>query len=113
VERYVLRLFLSALAVLVAGTIFPDWISVRTNQSALVFVLVLGLLNATVRPILLIFTFPLTILTLGLFTIAINAIVFRIATQISTGVRVEGFIGAMIGSINVSVVSFLSSRLAH
>lgn len=112
-ERFVPRLFLSALTVLAAGTIFPDWIAVRTNESALVFALVLGVLNATVRPIFLIFTLPFNLLTLGLFTIVVNVLVFWIATMIPTGVRVEGFTGALIGSVSVSVVSFIGSRLAR
>lgn len=112
-ERFVLRLILSALTVLAAGTIFPDWISVRSTESALVFALVLGVLNATVRPVFLVFAIPFNIVTLGLFTIVVNAAVFWIATQLPTGVYVDGFIGAVVGSLTVSAVSFVGSHLAR
>jgi putative membrane protein len=113
VERFVLRTILSALSVLAAGTIFPNWIVVQSIESALVFALILGILNAVVRPILLLFAIPFNLLTLGLFTIVVNAAVFWLATQLSIGVQVPGFIGAIIGSVTVSVVSFIGSSLAR
>jgi putative membrane protein len=113
VERFVLRTILSALSVLAAGTIFPNWIAVQSTESALVFALVLGVLNAVVRPILLIFAIPFNLLTLGLFTIIVNAALFWIASQAPAGVQVTGFTGALIGSITVSIVSFVGSNLAR
>jgi putative membrane protein len=113
VERFVLRTILSALSVLAAGTIFPNWIVVQSIESALVFALILGVLNAIVRPILLIFAIPFNLLTLGLFTVVVNAALFWLATQLPAGVQVTGFTGALIGSITVSIVSFVGSSLAR
>jgi putative membrane protein len=113
VERFVLRTILSALSVLAAGTIFPDWIAVQSIESALVFALTLGILNAVVRPILLLFAIPFNLLTLGLFTIVVNAAMFWMATQLAVGVHASGFTGAIIGSLVVSVVSFVGSSLTR
>jgi putative membrane protein len=70
----------------------------------------LGVLNAFLRPVLLLLTLPLTIITLGLFTLVVNAIVFWLATLPNIGVHVDGAIGAFVGALIVSVVSFVASR---
>ncbi|HEY7064332.1 MAG TPA: phage holin family protein [Chloroflexota bacterium] len=79
-------------------------------EGAILFSLVLGLLNAVVRPILLILTLPFTLLTLGLFIIVVNAIVFWLATLLPVGVHAEGFGGALVGALTVSIVSLIASR---
>jgi putative membrane protein len=76
-----------------------------------IFAVILGLLNAFLRPILLLLTLPLTLLTLGLFTFVVNALVFWVASLfLQDSVKVEGFGGAFVGALTVSVVSFLGSR---
>lgn len=96
---------------MVAGYLLPDQVRVGDLGSVLLFALVLGLLNALLRPILLFFTLPINILTLGLFTLVVNALVFWLATQFPLGVSVNGFTGAFLGALVVSVVSFVLSRL--
>jgi putative membrane protein len=110
VQRFVLRLLITALAVLLASYLFNPLIQVDSLASALVFALVLGLLNAFLRPILLLLTLPLTLLTLGLFTLVVNGIVFWVAQLFPFGVRVQDFGGALLGALVVSVVSFVASR---
>ncbi len=109
-ERFLLRLLISALAVLLASYLLGDLVRVDGLESALLFALVLGLLNAFLRPILLLLTLPLTLVTLGLFTLVVNALVFWAATLVPTGVHVSGFGGAFVGALFTSVVSFLASR---
>jgi putative membrane protein len=109
-QRFALRLIATAGAVLLASAIFPNLIRVESAVGALLFALLLGLLNAFLRPILLLLTLPLNLLTLGLFTLVINAIVFWLASQIQRGVQVADFGAAFIGALIVSVVSFLASR---
>jgi putative membrane protein len=110
--RFVLRLVITALAVLLASYLFVDQISVDNFTAALLFAVVLGVLNAFLRPIILLLTLPLTLLTLGLFTLVVNAIVFWVATLApSVGVHVSGFAGAFLGALVVSVVSFFASRI--
>ncbi|MBI2756425.1 MAG: phage holin family protein [Chloroflexi bacterium] len=112
-SQFLLRLLANALAVLVASTLFPKLISVERPEAAVLFALVLGVLNAFLRPVLLLLSFPLTILTLGLFTLVVNAIIFWLAGLLAggMGVNVNGFGAAFLGALVVSVVSFFSSRL--
>lgn len=111
-QRFLLNLVLSGLAVLAASALFGPRISVRSVEAALLFALVLGFCNALLRPLLLLLTLPLNLLTLGLFTLVVNALVFWVATIFPVGVAVSGFGGAFLGALTVSVVSVLASRLA-
>jgi putative membrane protein len=107
----IIRWIINALGVVIAGALFPSLISYDNWQSVAIFALVLGLLNAVLRPILAFLTCPLYILTLGLITIIINAIVFWIAGSLPLGVHVSGFLGALVGALIVSVVSFIMSMV--
>lgn len=100
---------------LLAGSMPQSGVHVRDLQIevALVFAVVLGLLNAFVRPVLLLLTLPLNLITLGLFTLVINAAIFWLATWFDLGVQVDGFRGAFIGALLVSIVSFVASRLVR
>jgi putative membrane protein len=113
VRRFVLRLLATALAVLLASELGLVVINSSSRlETALVFALILGLLNAFLRPILLLLTLPLNLLTLGLFTLVVNAIVFWLATVIQGGgVQVADFGAAFLGALLVSVVSFVASRV--
>jgi putative membrane protein len=84
-----------------------DGIHVSGLPSAILAAAVLGVLNAFFRPILLLLTLPLTILTLGLFTFAINAVLLMMASGVIRGFEVDGFGSALLGAFFVSVVSWL------
>lgn len=101
---------LNAVALLVVAYILPG-IHVASFGSALIAALVLGLLNTIVKPILTILTLPITIVTLGLFLLVLNALVFWFAGSVLKGFQVEGFWWAMIGAIVYSLVAGLLSRL--
>ena len=105
-----LRLLITALAVLLASYLFGPMIQVDSFTAALIFALVLGLLNAFLRPVLLLLTLPLNLITLGLFTLVVNGVVFWVASLFPVGVTVQGFLGALVGALTVSVVSFVASR---
>jgi putative membrane protein len=78
-----------------------------TSMTALaVAALVLGLVNALVRPVLTILTLPLTVLTLGLFYLVVNGLAFGLAAAITPGFSVDGFGSAIIGALLVSIVSW-------
>jgi putative membrane protein len=115
VQRFVLRVLITALAVLLANQLFHNLISINSDQplaTVLVFAVILGVLNAFLRPILLLLTLPLNLLTLGLFTLVINAIVFWLATLIQGGgVQVADFGAAFLGALVVTIVSFIASRV--
>lgn len=101
---------LNAVALLVVAYILPG-IVVASFGSALIAALVLGLLNTLVKPLLIVLTLPITIVTLGLFLLVLNALVFWFAGSILKGFQVEGFWWAVIGAIVYSLVSGLLSGL--
>ncbi|MGG4579159.1 MULTISPECIES: phage holin family protein [Alcaligenes] len=101
---------LNAVALLVVAYILPG-ITVASFGSALIAALVLGLLNTLVKPLLIVLTLPITIVTLGLFLLVLNALVFWFAGSILKGFQVEGFWWALIGAIVYSLVSGLLSGL--
>lgn len=95
---------LNAVALLIVAYILPG-ITVASFGSALIAALVLGLLNTVVKPLLILLTLPLTIVTLGLFLLVLNALVFWLAGSILKGFQVDGFWWAVIGAIVYSIVS--------
>lgn len=108
--RVLLRLAVTALAVWLAAVLFPGFVTVKDPAAAVFFSIILALLNALVRPVLFLLTLPLTVLTLGLFIIVLNALVFWLATLVPVGVEVNGFLGALLGALTVSLVSLVTSR---
>lgn len=113
---FLLRLLVSAGAVLLAQAVVPrvipgEYVQVSGPVDALIFALVLGILNALVRPVLLLLTCPITLLTLGLFIFVVNAAVFGLAAWVVGGVEVSGFLAALIGSLIVTVCSALANHL--
>ncbi len=102
--RIIANWFLNALALLIVSKIVPG-IELRGFGAALVAVLVIGLVNALIKPILLILTLPITILTLGLFTFVLNALMLLLASNLVAGFRVDGFWTALVGSILLSLIS--------
>jgi len=103
-----IRWALSALA-LVLTTRIVHGITVRDFGTLFIAALVLGLVNAIVRPILIFFTLPLTFLTLGLFLLVVNAITFGLAAWLVPGFQVSGFGAALFGSIVMSILGFVFS----
>ena len=118
-----LRLVNNAVALLVTAWIVPgiylgaagpgattnDWVTL------LIVALIFGLVNAVIRPIVFLLSLPLTIITLGLFTFVINAFMLLLTSWIAQGLgfgfRVDGFLPALLGSLLISVVSFILSRV--
>ena len=101
-----LRWLLNALTLIVIASYVPG-IAVNGFYAALITALVLGLVNALLRPVLLILTLPVNILTLGLFTLVINAFLFWFVSSIVKGFVVTGFWPAFWGALIFSVTSWL------
>jgi len=101
---------LNAVALLAVAYLLPG-ILVASFGSAMLAALVLGLLNALVKPVLVLLTLPITIVTLGLFLLVLNALVFWLAGSVLSGFKVEGFWWAVIGAILYSVISTFFSSL--
>jgi putative membrane protein len=82
-----------------------DGVSVNSFSTALIMAVILAVLNVTVKPFLILVTFPITLLSLGLFLVVINIIVMMIADSIVVGFHIDGFIWALLFSIVVSIVN--------
>ena len=100
--KIVVRWLLLAAALLLVAHLYPG-VQVASFTSALIAALVLGLLNALLRPILVLLTLPVTVLTLGLFLFVINALMFYFAASMLDGFHVAGFVAALIGSLLYSL----------
>jgi putative membrane protein len=103
---FLLRLIVNAAALWVAAQLVPG-IVVTGLTPLLLAALVLGLINAIVRPVLLILTLPLTLLTLGLFIFILNAFCLWLTSRIVPGFVVQSFAAALLGALVVSIVSWL------
>ena len=101
---------LNAVALLIVAYVLPG-ISVASFGAALIAALVLGLLNTLVKPFLILLTLPITVVTLGLFLLVLNALVFWFVGSILKGFQVAGFWWALGGALVYSLVSGLLSRL--
>ena len=104
--KLILRWVINAGALIVIAYYVPG-ISVQSFYSALIAALILGLINALIRPIILLLTLPVNILTLGLFTLIINALMFWLASTIVKGFYVAGFWPAFWGALIMIIVSWL------
>ncbi|HUP98465.1 MAG TPA: phage holin family protein [Usitatibacter sp.] len=104
------RWILNAAALLLVAYLYPG-VQVESFTAAVIAALVLGLVNAVVRPLLVLLTLPVTILTLGLFLFVINALLFWLVAEIVPGFRVSGFVAALVGSVLFSLVTLLTSWL--
>jgi putative membrane protein len=104
----ILRWIVNAAMLLLVAYLYPG-VEVDGLGAALISALVLGLVNALVRPLLVVLTLPVTILTLGLFIFVINAALFWFVAEIVRGFRVTGFGAALVGSILYSLLTLVSS----
>ena len=112
--KLILNWILSAVALLAVAHLYAG-VTVTSFISALIAAAVLGLLNAVLRPILVLLTLPVTVITMGLFLFVINALMFWAAASLLTGFAVSGFVAALIGSLIYSVlqlaIDFVLERL--
>lgn len=101
--RLLARIISTALAILVVTKIMPG-VSVDSVLTSVLLAIVLSLLNVFIKPLLIFFTLPITIFTLGLFLLVINAAIILMASELVDGFEVDGFWWAMLFSIVLSVV---------
>ena len=100
--KILVRWLLLAAALLLVANLYPG-VVVKSFGSALIAAFVLGLFNALLRPILVLLTLPVTLVTLGLFLFIINALLFYFAASLLEGLSVTGFGAALIGSLIYSL----------
>jgi len=108
--RLLLVWVLNAIALLAVAYLYPG-VQVQDWKSAAIAALVLGLVNTLVKPILVLLTLPVTILTLGLFLLVLNALLFWGVSEVVSGFHVNGFWAAVIGALLYSAIGWLLSKL--
>lgn len=109
--EWIVRVFLNALGLLLVAYLVPG-IEVETYSAALLAAVVLGIVNALLRPVLLVLTLPVTILTLGVFALVINALLLLLVANIIPGFAIHGFWPAFWGGLWLWVVSWISNSVA-
>ncbi len=110
--RKLIHLLITALAILAVSQ-FVKGIHVDTFVTALIVSLVLGVINLLLRPILSLLTLPINILTLGLFGLVVNGLLFWFVSSFIAGFRVDNLLAAIFGALIVSVLSWLGNHLLH
>jgi putative membrane protein len=103
-SRFLLTWLVTAVSLIITAYLVPGFV-IRSFVAAWIVAVILGLVNATIKPILVLLTLPITIVSLGLFLLVINTITIWLASAITPGFDVNGFIAALIGSIVLTVVN--------
>jgi putative membrane protein len=109
---FLIRLVVNAVALIAVAYLVPG-VHVSGFVGALIAALILGIVNAVLRPVLVILSLPLEILTLGLFTLVINALLFLLVGKLGVGLYVDGFWPAFWGAIVLWIVSWVLSGLTR
>jgi len=104
--RFLATLLLNGIAIIVAAWLVPG-LELSDNGSALLAGVILGLVNAVVRPVLFVVTLPITLVTLGLFLFVLNAACLALTALVIPGFTIDGVIPAIAGALVVSVVSWM------
>lgn len=105
---FLLRTFINAVGLWIASALVPG-LSFASGVTLLVAALLLGIVNAIVRPIVVFLTLPITILTLGIFLFVVNALMLMLVAALLDGFLLSGFWAALFGSLIVSITSWLAS----
>jgi putative membrane protein len=108
--RILVNWFVTTIAILIVAYLLPG-VAIRGLAAAVIAALVLGLINAIIKPVLIVLTLPLTILTLGLFTFVLNALLVLLTSAIVPGFYVRSFWWALLFSLLFSIVSFVLHRI--
>jgi len=109
--NFLLQWLVSGLAIIITAYLLPG-VRVTGFFAALVTALILGLINAFIRPVLILLTLPLNILTLGLFTLVINALLIMLAAAIVPGFTVQGFWWALLFGLVLAVINYVLGAIA-
>ena len=108
--NWVVKILVNAISVVLTASLLPG-VEVKNFLTAIIIVVVLSLLNLFVKPLLIILTIPITLLTFGLFLLAINAIIILLADDLISGFKVDNFWWALLFSIVLSVINSLLGLL--
>jgi putative membrane protein len=112
--KIILRIIINAVALWVTALVVPGIVLTGDVVNLLIVAIIFGLVNALIRPLLKLLTLPITVVTLGLFSLVINALMLILTSWLSPGLTIEGgiiagFLTALLGSIIISIVSTVLS----
>ena len=110
--RFIINLLLTAVAVYILSKLLEPHVVINSFSTAIIFALVLALLNAIVKPLIIILTLPITIITLGLFLLVINVLIILLADHFVSGINIDGFFWAFIFGLLLSIISSVFQKSA-
>ncbi len=110
IVKMIIKWVFFALALMLTAWLIPG-ISVSTIWAAMLACVIIAIINIFIKPVLLLLTLPVNLVTIGLFTLVINALLFMLAGWIAPGLEVDGFLSALFGSAVFSVLSLIVSKL--
>jgi putative membrane protein len=111
--KFIINILITAVVVYVLSILLKQHVTIDSFTTAIIFALVLAILNAIVKPLLVLLTLPLTIITLGLFLLVINVIIILLADKFVSGIKIDGFLWALIFGLLLSLVSTLLQKLVR
>ncbi|HEX7458659.1 MAG TPA: phage holin family protein [Ginsengibacter sp.] len=109
--RWIINFLITAVFVYVLSKLLAPHVIINSFTTAIIFSIVLALLNAFVKPLVIILTLPLTIITLGLFLLVINVVMILLADKFVSGIKIDGFLWAFIFGLLLSIVSTITHKL--
>ena len=109
--RFLINLLITAVAVYIISELLQPHVVINSFTTALIFALVLAFLNAIIKPLIIILTLPITIITLGLFLLVLNVLIILLADHFVSGINIDGFWWALIFAILLSVISTVLQRV--
>lgn len=109
--KFITNLLITAVAVYIISKLLTPHVVVESFSTAIIFALVLAFLNAIVKPLIIILTLPITVITLGLFLLVVNVLVILLADHFVSGINIDGFFWALIFGFLLAIVSSLIQNL--
>ena len=109
--RWIVKFLIIAVVVYGLSKLLEPHVTINSFTTAIIFALVLAILNLFVKPLIIILTLPLTIITLGLFLLIINVIIILLADKFVSGIKIDGFLWAFIFGLLLSFVSTILNKL--
>lgn len=109
--KWIINILITAVVVYALSKLLAPHVTINSFTTALIFALVLAVLNAIIKPLLVMLTLPLTLITLGLFLLVINVLIILLADKFVSGINIDGFLWAFIFGLLLSVISTILHKL--
>jgi putative membrane protein len=110
---FIIRLLINMVAILIITYLLPQAVTVDNWMAALAAAFLMGVINTFIRPLLVLLTLPLTVVTFGLFLLVINGLLLWLVSALVRGFYVNGFWGALIGATLISIVNWILASFIH